>query len=295
MVSNNKDGSACHSSLMVPDPLPPPLCGHSAPLKRRGYRLVCTVCGSFWDRDFAQADFCYSEEYPAARRHFNAGIGALKVATLRRWLQVLAVDVSQLCVCEVGFGGGFCLAELSKISRLAFGIEAVSANIEHAVSLGATPERVFNAAQLPDKLSHTVDLWLFQDAFEHLPSPDKFMQWIKNSSAPEAQLLIVAPQAQSFSDRLLGRLWPHRLPDHRFHWSLPGLVEFCGRYDFQLKQSFSPVKKLSLVIVAAHILHKFGIKEGRRILEWVPALPLYFNLGELGLLLCLSPQGRHEA
>ena len=80
--------------------------------------------------------------------------------------------------------------------------------------------------ELPARLDDPVDLWLFQDSFEHIPDPAAFVAWMTASSAPNAEILLVAPRADSLSRRMMGRWWPHKLPDHQFHWSRAGLVAF---------------------------------------------------------------------
>jgi methyltransferase family protein len=269
----------------MPSPAPRPfLCGHSEPGQRDGYRHRCPRCGSFWDRD--ARPFAYDDGYPEARSHLDPAVGALKVATLTRWLRRLDLDVSSLTVCEVGFGGPACLSFLHRHAAWAVGIEVVDANLLAAASEGVPRDRLFHGASLPERLERPIDLWIFQDSFEHLPDPVAFVTWMAASSSSHARVLIVAPRARSASERLLGRLWPHKLPDHDFHWSKAGIVEWFAARGFDVDREFRPTKVVSGGMVFAHLAHKLGVAGSRaRVASLVPALSFPFNIGEMGLLL----------
>jgi hypothetical protein len=148
-------------------------------------------------------------------------------------------------------------------------------------------DSLFCAQALPEELPRKVDLWVFSDSFEHLPDPDAFISWVSGNSSRQAQLLIVAPEAGSLSDRLLGRLWPHKMHDHRFHWSREGLVHFLSVKNFALSASFDPTKFISLITITAHLLQK--LRTPRWVAERINApilanICFRFNFGEMGML-----------
>lgn len=263
---------------------PPLRCGHSLDAAvRRSFRVECGVCGSFWDCDSLARAIEYDPSYPERRGHYDPRVGALKVRTLRRWLEIADVRLDGRVVCEVGFGGGSCLPMLAERARLVYGLEANSATIDHVRSTGVRAE-LLDVRQLPDRVRDPVDLWLFQDSFEHIPNPDQFFEWLVSNSARGAELLVVAPRADSISRRLMGRLWPHKLPDHDFHWSRAGVVQFMQRRGFAPAREFYPLKFASPQMIVAHALHKLGAPE--RLRAWLggASLAVPFNFGELGLL-----------
>jgi hypothetical protein len=265
--------------------LPPLLCEH--PLEsatHHSHRLECGVCGSFWDVESREAKVAYDEQYPAKRGHFDPRVGALKVRSLERWLRNSGARLEGKHVCEVGFGGGSCLPYLTQHARKVSGIEANASAIDRVRESGTTAELLL-VESLPARLREPVDLWLFQDSFEHIPQPAGFVDWMVANSSANAEILMVLPRADSTSQRLLGRLWPHKLPDHEFHWSQPGLVEFLSRRGFVLQRSFFPIKFASPQMVLAHLVHKVGGSDRAR--EWFAGTRLAFplNFGEMGLLL----------
>jgi hypothetical protein len=265
--------------------IPALLCEHpSERVHLRGYRAECGVCGSYWDLDSLNESVAYDESYPAERGHFDPRVGALKVRTLEHWLRAAGVDLSGKRVCEVGFGGGTCLPFLAGRARRVIGLEANASAIERVRASGVAAD-LLHVDTLPARLAEPVDLWLFQDSFEHIPNPAAFAEWMRANSAADAEILLVAPRGDSWSRRMMGRFWPHKLPDHQFHWSHAGLVEFFGRRQFDVRRAFFPLKYASPQMVLAHFLHKLGVGEGlrRRLAGASFALPI--NFGEHGLVL----------
>ena len=262
-----------------------PLCGHGrGALRRDGYRLRCTTCGSFFDRDSLRREFVYDASYPEGRGHFDPEVGAMKVRSLERWLAQVKLDPVGRVVCEVGFGGGHCLSWLAERAAETFGIEAVAANLEHARRLGVESVLAFEECRAP--LPRPVELWLFQDSFEHLPEPGRFLSWLVASSAPRACVLVVAPEADSPSERWLGALWPHRLPDHRFHWSRGGIEELFRAHGFHKLADFRPTKTVSGAMLVNHLTMTIPLlRPLAGVGRWLRGLRLDFNVGEMGLVL----------
>jgi len=260
------------------------LCEHPiASATRHGYRVVCGVCESFWDLDSLAAEPAYDADYPEKRGHFDPGVGALKVRSLDHWVKVSGVQLAGAHVCEVGFGGGSCLPYLAERARKLTGLEANQVTIDHARATGVKAT-LLDVRDLP-KLDEPVDLWLFQDSFEHIPDPTLFTEWMVANSSDRAEILIVLPRGDSLSRRIMGRFWPHKLPDHQFHWSRAGLVEFMSRYGFTVERQFFPLKFASPQMVLAHFLHKLGAFAKVRAWMGSARLAVPINFGELGLRL----------
>lgn len=289
-----QDPAARGAGKDTPSPAPPrPLCGHEGPLRTRGgHRAACTVCGSFWDLDALRAPLAYDGDYPACRGHHDAQVGERKAASLAAWLEATGIAVEGHVVCEVGFGGGHALASLLGQAARVFGVDMVPENLAHAASLGIAPEQLFAAGELPPRLPAAVDLWLFLDSFEHVEEPAALLEWLRSNSTADARVLLVAPEAGSPSERALGRLWPHKLPDHPFHWSRAGLTGFFARFGFAVEAAFEPVKVLSTRTLVAHAVHMLGLAGAWRP-RWTTSLPdwsLRFNFGEMGLVFRREPE-----
>jgi hypothetical protein len=265
--------------------IPAPLCGHRGPLLVRGYRRVCATCGSFWDEAALTSPARYDESYPKLRSHFDPQVGRSKVRTLRSWLRATGVSPDGRVVCEVGFGGAFCLADIRLRARRVFGVETIHANLEHAAELGVNREDLIHAAALPERLPDAVDLWIYQDSFEHVPDPAAHLEWLSANSSQEAGVLVVLPDASTLSQRLLGPWWPHRLDDHLFHWSREGLAGLFSSHGFSVAHQFFPWKHVTVGTLFAHLLHKTRRLESHAsLVEALRKLPgsVRFNIGETG-------------
>jgi hypothetical protein len=262
------------------------LCEHdNRYLIEKRNKLLCLKCHSFWDLDYYGKDYTYTSSYPINRYHFEKDAGLLKVKSLTYWLRQLSLDIRKMRVCEFGFGGGFCLNYLYQNAAKAFGIEIVEANIRHAASLGLPENLLFDFNLLPERLPDTIDLWIFQDSFEHIISPAIFTDWVTKNSSHSSRVLLVAPEANSISERILKDRWPHKLPDHKFHWSREGIIEFFQKRNYYVEASFFPLKFLLPKMIFAHAATAFRCSFLKTLGDkFAPKITIPFNIGEMGLL-----------
>jgi hypothetical protein len=243
--------------------------------------LDCPACGT---RVLAGSGaYTYGNDYPATRGHHDPAIGRCKVRTLERWLKGIRIDVSGRVVCEIGFGGAACLAALQRQGATVLGLEPVPANRAHAESLGIPGAHLFDVDPLPH-LPFRPSLWLLQDTFEHVPDPNALARWMTNESSEISQVLLVAPDAQSISRKLMGRFWLHQVPDHHIHYSQSGVASIFARARFRVVQTFRPVKLVSLAMVRNHLRVLAGATAESRSGRW-DRVHIWFNIGEMGLLL----------
>jgi hypothetical protein len=258
----------CHPDIAWPD--------------SRSRWLRCPACGTRVRSEPVLADV-YGNNYPAARGHHDPAVGRCKVRTLERWLAELGIAVAGRVVCEIGFGGAVCLAALQAQGATVFGLEPVPANRAHAQLLGIPSAHVFDADPLP-ALPHKPDLWLLQDSFEHVPDPNALARWMARESSASASVLLVAPDAESISRKLMGPLWLHQVPDHWVHYSRSGVANIFARAGFRVVRAFRPVKLVSLAMAWSHLRVLAGAPAAARV-NGGNGARVWFNLGEMGLLL----------
>lgn len=258
------------------------LCGHEKVIYRKR-KAECSDCGSFWDTRFIDDDVTYDASYPALRGHFESSVGDLKIKTLKRWLLKAKMSLDGKVVCEVGFGGGYCLKYISETAAISYGIEISDENLAHAADLGIERENLYNFNFLPPSLPYKVDVWIFQDSFEHLLDPNKFVSWASAQSSQSAEFLIVLPEAGSFSEKIMGNFWPHRISDHQFYWSRNGIINFLEKMSIFNTLTFNPTKYISTKTIFYHFCHQFKINNSNRFELLIPSFNLSFNIGELGM------------
>jgi hypothetical protein len=191
------------------------------------------------------------------------------------------IEMAGKNVCELGFGGGHTLKEIHTSAKAAFGVEIEETNLANAARLGIPQEQLFSYTALPEKIPAKIDLWVFQDSFEHVLAPADLVSWLNRHSANDARIMMVLPRADSISQTLLGKLWPHKLPDHQFHWSKSGLEQFMQSHGWEVVRSFYPKKFVSINMILRHLILKLGLKYRT---EFLSGLFLRFNIGEMGLV-----------
>jgi hypothetical protein len=245
--------------------------------------VACSLCGTRVLRS-GGAPPTYDGDYCEGRHHHDPEVGACKRLSLARWLDRLSIRVESEVTCEVGFGGGWCLASIHERGGFVMGLEPIAANREHAASLGIPAERLFDATPLPS-LPAKPTLWLFQDSLEHVDDPAALVRWIASESSPvRTRVLVVAPDARSASRRVMGPFWPHHTPDHRIHYTAMGIEALFAPAGFVKAAAFRPAKCVSARMVASHAALLWPAL-GRLRRARPPAWRIWFHLGELGLLL----------
>jgi hypothetical protein len=244
--------------------------------------LRCPKCGTCVRQEQRSASV-YDDNYPADRGHHDPAVGHCKVRSLERWLAQLKIDVQGRVVCEIGFGGGACLAALQNAGATVFGVEPVPANRAHAQQIGIPSAHLFDADPRP-ALPRKPDLWLLQDSFEHVTDPNELVGWMARESAPVAHVILVAPDAESISRKLMGPIWLFESPDHLIHYSKRGVAAIFGRAGFRLTRSFSPVKLISLGMAWNYLrlLARAPASAGGKRLN---RIRIWFNIGEMGVLM----------
>jgi SAM-dependent methyltransferase len=155
------------------------------------------------------------------------------------------------------------------------GLDVAEESRSYAIDRGFPPETVVKTL---DELSgEKFDAASFFDALEHIPEPEHFLKELRVHLSVGARLLVVIPRADTFSRKILGRLWPHYLPDHWVHFSRSGLRTLMDRAGFSPERNFFPMKWITPFTVAQHLFLHSGMK------VWVPAHPMFpFNFGEDG-------------
>ena len=251
-------------------------------------RTICPICGSFYDNKYKDNNFVYDDSYPEKRSHFDKNVLKNKIKSARNFISKLDISLEGKNVLEVGFGSGDTLPIYKELGAITFGLEAVKINVENAVKLGIDRKNLFLVEELPEEFPVKIDVFVFFDSFEHIPDQYKFVEWMRKNSASGAQILLIAPKADSLSQKIMWPFWAHRIPDHQFHWSEPGLIDLFKGYSFAKIKSFLPLKSVTVRTLVIHVGMIFQIKSAPALLVKIfnPILniSLWFNIGEHGLI-----------
>jgi SAM-dependent methyltransferase len=125
------------------------------------------------------------------------------------------------------------------------------------------------------------------DVIEHIDPPRRTLERVHELLRPRGLLLLVTPDAASLSARVLGRRWPHLLPEHVVCFSRDGLRRLLAATGFDVFDVGFAWKKVNLEMVVRHAeLHREvaggGVLRllGRVLPNWLRKALIRFNLGE---------------
>ncbi len=257
-----------------------PACGQALPTSGSSNgQQTCPACKTLVLP--ARRDFSYGDDYPAQRQHHEEAVRRLKQRSFAAWLEATGLSVSDRAVLEVGFGGAGVLAWLHRHAASAYGVEVIEANRETARELGVPADRIASDIEGLPRDGLRFDLVVYCDSFEHLLDPEDHLRALARLTEPGSQALIVAPRSDCLSRPLMGRFWPHHLPDHWVFFSLKGMESLWGRHGWRLRQSFSPVKFINTAMALEHLSLKLGMR--LPVPNRAPSFSL--NFGEMGVLM----------
>lgn len=240
----------------------------------------CPACATQWRPE--GATFCsYDTHYFRDRAHDDteSPIGRAKLETFRRFWGTIASIQPPGPVLEIGCSAGLALRAGLEAGLDVYGFDVTRDVLPLVEANGITPERV-TVGDVGDIPNRNYAVCAFFDSFEHVPEPAPFLDRLTEVLAPDCRLLMVLPMADTLSNRLLGSLWPHYLPDHWVHYSKKGLIALLNTRGFKLEQWFYPAKKVPAQMVRRHLAMRW---------PWAAKLAccnasLWFNIGERGSL-----------
>lgn len=253
----------------------------SQPIRRgRDSFLRCSGCGTLWRA--AGAEFnAYDASYFQERAHDDAesAVGQAKLKTFDYFWRQIPESHRARPILELGCSGGLALRAALDQRLDVHGFDITEDILKLTDANGIPRERVTAGTlqQLPEK---AFGVAAFFDSFEHIPEPRAFLEVFAPYLSEDALVLMVIPAADTVSNRFLGSLWPHYLPDHWVHYTVRGLEALFAPQGLSLMSAFSPRKQVPADMVRRHINMRWpGL--GR----WVPAHgALSFNIGERGLI-----------
>lgn len=242
---------------------------------RSGDLLECSHCATLW-RATGGAYEGYGDEYFALRGHRgeHPAVCEAKIRTFNYfWRQAQPAQDSPAL--EIGCATGWGLVAGRRLGMQMRGLDVANESQHYAIARGFPEGTV--VTQLSDLGTARFRVVGFFDALEHIPEPKPFLQELRNYLDDAAVLIIVIPQADCVSRIVLGRLWPHYLPDHWVHYSQKGmdtLLQTCG---FSLVRTFPPTKWITPFTLAQHMRIHSNLSVP------MPSRPVFpFNIGEAG-------------
>ncbi len=254
-------------------------------LDLRAYRVLRSPgCGLEWRDPFpdeselaALYDSGYFARWGIDGPEALAPVRAMKQASFRHFLSHLPRQARRGRLLDVGCALGFGLRAAGEAGFDAWGIDVSAEAIERARQ--EFGERVAVGALGPDVLPGLrFDVITLIDVLEHLPDPAVLLAAARGRLAPDGRILAVLPNAASAMRWLLGRRWPHYVPEHLFHWTPGSLRRFLASSGWRVVELRTGIRK----VFTARYLVAYRRHQGR----WIPP-----GLGLLGDRVLRVPTG----
>lgn len=108
------------------------------------------------------------------------------------------------------------------------------------------------------------------DVIEHIPDPPAFLNILADILKPHGLLMIITPDSASWTQKLLGKYWPHYKPEHLYYFNRSNLTLICsGRFEVIIADKAYKVLNLNYI---AGILQGYARNRAKRMIGWIFSL-----------------------
>lgn len=277
---------------------------------------VCPVCGSketgkyasFHGYDYHQCRKCclvflagsipysnevlYSYEYIKKRQYDNprSYVAKAKAKTADLYFSLLESYAAKENILEIGCGTGIVLKVArdrgwniygTEVNEVAFSIAKDYLNTRN-IKLGNLTEDMF-----PDSFFSAIVMF---DVIEHISDPLSLMEVLSKKLKRCGFLLLISPNINSISARILKEKWPHFFLEHACLYSPKSIVYLLEKYHFKIiKNGWAP-KFVSLEMLRSHLECNPDIFLSKVLLvlfktvSYFEKIAFPFNIGEMSVL-----------
>lgn len=148
---------------------------------------------------------------------------------------------------DIGCATGACLSVFLDLNLEPYGIDVNPYAIE------TSRKNVPNAQLFMGKFEDRPDdmngfsMIIMSDVIEHAADPAGLLDSVNKSMCPGGQLILVTPNIDAASRKLMGPKWPHYKPEHGFLFGEKGLRDIISKAGFEITSIRPAVKILSLL------------------------------------------------
>jgi 2-polyprenyl-3-methyl-5-hydroxy-6-metoxy-1,4-benzoquinol methylase len=253
----------------------------------------CANCHAVYQADSPPAghgENYYDEDYHAARGHggLEAGIERAKRRSFSAFFRYLPPATRATRLLEIGCGTGDALRAAAAIGFDAVGIDVSSQAI--AAARLRFPDLRFHAGHVEqaDFPERSFEALVLLDTIEHVAEPHALADTLVRLLAPEGTLLVVTPNAASWSARLLRAKWVHTMIEHVLLHTPQSLDILFARRGLRRVHLGFAWKWINLEMILRHATihrHVFGVGLLAAVLRALPSSlrqwVFPFNVGEL--------------
>lgn len=233
----------------------------------------------------------YNEKYTIDRGHLdNPHIEMIKKKGFYYYLKKIPLEKNNNKLLEIGCSSGMALEVSQEMGWQPTGIDINNAVVEitrHRIKNVEVKSKPLVKCRFPDQYFSAV---IMLDVIEHIPDPVPLIEEVSRILKKNGIILILTPNIQSFSARVLKNKWPHFLKEHIIYYSPETLQRLLARFGIVPIESGWAGKYVSPDMIGKHCeLHRniFGAGIILKILNFFPEklkkAGVWFNIGEMYL------------
>ncbi|MBI5847142.1 MAG: class I SAM-dependent methyltransferase [Nitrospirae bacterium] len=261
--------------------------------------LQCRVCElQFLDPlpDKKSLDLLYENYYS------NWGIDRLaeevsfmKKRTFRNYLGRLPLQTVRGAFLDVGCATGEMLALAREMGYDVYGVEVSPQGIQLCRQLYGENKIMGKSLDHGDFPADFFDVITLSDVLEHMPDPPGFIDMIEKMLKPLGLLMIVTPDTLSWTNRIMGRYWPHYKVEHLCYFNRYNLSKMClSRFRPLVVDRAYKTLTLNYISSIIHGYHRNrAVRAVVRLIQCLPkswrSHPFNLNIGEMFMLLERRP------
>lgn len=187
---------------------------------------------------------------------------------------------------EVGCSAGDTLLAARRLGWQVSGIEVNASAARLGNSRLGGPVIEVTSLEAFEPPSDGFDAVVMFDVIEHLADPRGAVERLAGMMRPGAHLLLITPDVDSLTARILGKRWPHLLPEHRVLFTRGAISSLLSRFGFYVESCAPARKYVSIGMFQRHAAlypHVFGAPLARWAASRLPdaVMPLY--VGEMAV------------
>lgn len=222
---------------------------------------VCGQCGLWYlDDCYADRSAVYTAGYAAWGNPGDAAdlVAEAKLTAFREQLKAIGrpSGVPTPRLLDVGTGAGYLLDAAKEAGWEVYGSDTSADAVRQTAA--RHPDRVFHAPidQLPLGLGPFQAVTL-TDVLEHVTDPRALFRSIRRLLGHDGVLLVITPDIDSWSRRLLGRRWFQFKHEHVTYWNRAALTRLAQETGFRVESVRGNSKKFSLAYYRQYF-RKYG-------------------------------------
>lgn len=215
------------------------ICGYDKPAGKGpvipSYNLMeCPKCGlQFLDPipDEKRLKMIYDDYYKAwGMAESLDEVSKMKAKTFKGYLDNIMPAVSSGRLLDIGCATG----ELLEVARNAgfdvYGIEVSAQGLVRCRERFGKDKIVEGNLKAGDFQPGFFDVITLFDVMEHILTPVKFLEIVSDILKPSGMLVMVTPDASSWTRKAMGRRWPHYKEEHIYYYNKDNIVRMLSRH-----------------------------------------------------------------